>query len=66
MSSPDVNSLRRRIVKAPAPTSPRLPAPIVDVECADDEDVVWRWTVTVEGRFVSGYRIVPKHRPHDS
>jgi hypothetical protein len=33
---------------------------LLNVDCADHEDVEWQWTETAEGRFVSGYRIVPR------
>ncbi len=45
---------------APAPSNPRLHAPILSVECAADQDVLWQWTETAEGRFVSGYQLVPR------
>jgi hypothetical protein len=51
---------RRRIVPAPAPSNPRLNAPVLSVECAADQDVHWQWTETAEGRFVSGYQLVPR------
>jgi hypothetical protein len=34
----------------------------MNVECAEDESVEWHWTETAEGRFVSGYSIVPRKR----
>ena len=52
-----------RAVPAPAPSSPRLRSGVLNVECAEDEDVEWQWTETLEGRFVSGYRIVPRLAP---
>jgi hypothetical protein len=51
---------RRRLVVAPAPSNPRLRSAVLNVECAEDEDVEWVWTQTPEGRFVSGYAIVPR------
>jgi len=33
---------------------------VLTVDCADNEDVEWQWTETVDGRFVSGYRIVAR------
>ena len=51
---------RRRLVVTPASSNPRLPSTVLNVECAEDEDVQWQWTQTAEGRFVSGYRIVPR------
>jgi hypothetical protein len=33
---------------------------VLNVECTEDEDVEWIWTETRDGRFVSGYRIVPR------
>jgi hypothetical protein len=33
---------------------------VLNVECAEKEDVEWQWTETLEGRFVSGYNIVPR------
>ena len=50
----------RRVVAAPPPSRPGLSAAVLDVECAEDEDVEWLWTETSGGRFVSGYRIVPR------
>lgn len=51
-------SSRKRVLPAPAPSNPRLRSMVLDVECDEDEDVVWHWTNTVEGRFVSGYSII--------
>jgi hypothetical protein len=51
---------RRRLALAPAPSNPRLHSPVLNVECAEDEDVQWQWTQTSEGRFVSGYAIVSR------
>lgn len=42
------------------PSQPLLPSPVLDVECAENEEVVWHYTVTLEGQFVSGYSIVPR------
>ena len=50
----------RRIVPAPPPTHPGLRAPVLDVECAEDEEVVWLWTETAAGRVVTGYQLVPR------
>jgi hypothetical protein len=50
----------RRIVPAPPPSHPGLPALVLDVECTEDEEVVWLWTETAAGRVVSGYRLVPR------
>jgi hypothetical protein len=33
---------------------------MLNVDCSQDEDVEWLWTETPAGRFVSGYRIVPR------
>jgi hypothetical protein len=60
MSDQDSNGKRRRVVPAPAPSNPRLHSTVLSVECAEDEDVVWYWTETIEGRFVSGYRLEPR------
>jgi hypothetical protein len=51
---------RRRLVVAPRPSNPRLASSVLNVECAEDEDVEWQWTQTAQGRFVSGYVIVPR------
>jgi hypothetical protein len=51
---------RKRIVTAPAPSNPRLYSTVLNAECAEDEDVEWQWTETLEGRFVSGYTVVPR------
>jgi hypothetical protein len=48
-----------RILAAPEPSRPELRNTVLNVDCADDEDVQWQWTETAQGRFVSGYRIVP-------
>jgi hypothetical protein len=66
MDTDETTRKRKRVVPAPAPSSPRVHSTVLDVECAEDEDVEWHWTETVEGRFVSGYSIVrrmadPKH-----
>ena len=53
-------SKTRRVVVAPAPTRPELRSTVLNVDCADDEDVVWHWTATATGRFVSGYSLVPR------
>ena len=58
--NPSAPRKRRRLVVAPAPSNPRLHSPVLNVECAEDEDVQWQWTQTSEGRFVSGYTIVPR------
>jgi hypothetical protein len=50
----------RRIVPAPTPSHPDLRSVVPDVDCAEDQDVEWRWTETSKGRFVSGYRVVPR------
>jgi hypothetical protein len=50
----------RRIVAAPPPSHPGLYATVLNVECAEDEDVEWLWTETSDGRFVSAYRLVPR------
>jgi threonine dehydratase len=62
MNSAESPKLRR--VVAPPPSHPDLRSTVLDVDCADDEDVEWQWTVTPAGRFVSGYRLVP--RPYDT
>lgn len=50
-----------RVMTPPSPSSPELLTGLVlSVECADDEDVEWLWTETAIGRFVSGYRIIPR------
>jgi hypothetical protein len=58
MSSVDCHA--RRVVAAPSPSNPSLPAMLLDVECAENEDVVWLWTETAAGSFVSGYELVPR------
>jgi len=50
----------RRIVTAPPPTHPGLRAILLDVECAENEDIVWLWTDTDAGSVVSGYQVVPR------
>jgi hypothetical protein len=49
----------RRIVTAPPPTHPGLRAMVLDVECAENEEVVWLWTETAAGSVVSGYQLLP-------
>jgi len=49
----------RRVVMAPTPSHPAPPVVFVDVECSEDEEVVWEWTHTPMGRYVCGYRLVP-------
>jgi hypothetical protein len=53
-------SVSRRVVIAPAPTHPALSATFADVECAEDEDIEWFWTEASVGRYVSGYRLIPR------
>jgi hypothetical protein len=60
MSIDDASRTPRRVVQAPAPSNPRLRSAVLDVECAEHQDVEWHWTETTEGRFVSGYSIVPR------
>jgi hypothetical protein len=60
MSIDDASRTPHRVVPAPAPSNPRLRSMVIDVECAEHEDVEWHWTETTEGRFVSGYTIVPR------
>ena len=52
----------RRIVPAPAPSHPDLRSTVLNVHCAEDEDVEWTWTETSEGRYVSGYNLVARKR----
>jgi hypothetical protein len=56
-------SPRVRVVPAPEPSRPELRSTVLNVDCADDEDVEWHWTETAAGRFVSGYSLVPRTRP---
>jgi hypothetical protein len=51
---------QRRLVTAPPRSHPRLHSTVLNVECANDEDVEWLWTETRDGRFVSGYQLVPR------
>ncbi len=55
-----VETRARRIVPAPPPTHPSLSAMILDVECAENEEVVWSWTTTGAGSVVCGYQLVPR------
>jgi hypothetical protein len=59
------SSNTRRIVPAPAPSHPDLRSTVLNVYCADDEDVEWLWTESAEGRFVSGYTLVPRKKSAD-
>jgi hypothetical protein len=36
---------------------------VINVHCAADEDVEWVWTESAEGRYVSGYTLVPRKKP---
>jgi hypothetical protein len=60
MSEQDSNRKTRRVVPAPPPSNPRLYSTVLSVECAEDEEIEWQWTETPEGRFVSGYHLVPR------
>lgn len=60
MNTDETARKRKRVVPAPVPSNPRLRSTVLNVECAENEDVEWLWTETLEGRFVSGYRIVPR------
>lgn len=53
---------RRRVITAPSSSHPGLPSVVLNVECAEDEDVEWLWTETPEGRYVSGYRLVSREQ----
>lgn len=55
-----VETRPRRIVTAPPPTNPSLRAMILDVECAENEEVIWSWTDTGAGSVVTGYQVVPR------
>lgn len=59
MNMPESQELKR-IVNAPPPSNPELLTGVLSVECAEDEDVEWSWTETANGRFVSGYQIIPR------
>ncbi len=63
MSDQHTTRESHRIVLAPPPSHPRLHSLVLSVECAEDEEVQWQWTETSEGRFVSGYQLVPR-LPH--
>jgi hypothetical protein len=63
MSDQHTTGKPRRVVLAPPPSHPRLHSLVLSVECAEDEEVQWQWTETAEGRFVSGYQLVPR-LPH--
>ena len=52
----------RRLVTAPWPSHAGLHSNVLNVECTEDEEVEWHWTETPNGRFVSGYQIVPRWR----
>jgi hypothetical protein len=55
-----VETRPRRMVTAPPPTQPSLRPILLDVECADNEEVVWAWTDTGTGSVVTGYQVVPR------
>jgi hypothetical protein len=54
----DISFNKRRMVKAPEPSRPGLHNTVLNVYCAEGEEVEWQWTETVNGRYVSGYCIV--------
>jgi hypothetical protein len=54
----DISFNERRIVQAPEPSRPDLHNTVLNVNCAEGEEVEWQWTETVNGRYVSGYRII--------
>jgi len=60
MNPPAPDDKPRRLVIAPPPSHPGLHATVLNVECAADEDIEWHWTETPNGRFVSGYHLVPR------
>jgi hypothetical protein len=62
MKTPEKNH-RCRLATAPPPSHPDLHTKVLNAEYADDEDVEWLWTETPEGRFVSGYQLVPRLTP---
>jgi hypothetical protein len=45
---------------APPPSHPSLRSAVLNVECSEDQYVEWLWTETPDGRFVSGYQLVPR------
>jgi hypothetical protein len=51
---------RTRRVTAPSSSNPALRSFVLDVECAENEEVLWLWTETAAGSFVSGYQLVPR------
>ena len=57
---PSERRIPHRVVLAPPPSHPHLHSAVLDVECANDEEVQWLWTETPNGRFVSGYQLVPR------
>lgn len=57
MKDSSTKAQANRIVPAPA-SDPGMHSTILDVSCAWNEEVDWHWTVTAQGRFVSGYSIV--------
>jgi hypothetical protein len=59
-SMSSAETCQRRIVPAPQPTHPSLRPLVLDVECAENEEVVWLWIETAEGSVVSGYQLVPR------
>ncbi len=54
------SDFRTRRVAAPSPSHPGLKNCVLDVECAENEEVLWLWTETVAGRFVSGYQLAER------
>lgn len=60
MSNPEVKGYANRIVPAPMASDPRLSSTILDVVCGENDEIEWHWTMTVQGRFVSGYSIVQR------
>jgi hypothetical protein len=54
----DISFDKRRMVQAPEPSRPELHNTVLNVYCAEGEEVEWQWTEAVNGRYVSGYCIV--------
>lgn len=59
MSQPNKIMNAKRVVTAPQPNNPSMPASVLSVELSNDEEVQWQWTHFPNGQsVVTGYKIV--------
>ncbi|MEC4986467.1 MAG: hypothetical protein SAJ37_22705 [Oscillatoria sp. PMC 1068.18] len=61
MNQPKQAETNKRIIKAPPPSDPVIPASIYYLEVRQDCDVEWKWTIFPDGnRVVTGYYLIEK------